>query len=38
VSQRRLSLSTGFSPGGKYVEASDDVIKDDFTNTAENRK
>jgi hypothetical protein len=38
VSQRRLSLSTTFSPGRKCVEASDDVIKDDFTSSADNRK
>ena len=38
VSQRRLSLSTTFSPGRKCVEASDNVIEDDFTTGDESRK
>ena len=38
VPQRRLSLSTGFHAGRKCVEASDDVIEDDFTTSADNRK
>ena len=38
VSQRRLSLSTGFQAGRKCVEASDNVIKDNFTTSADSRK
>ena len=34
VSQRRLSLSTGFQAGRKCVEASDDVIEADLTSIA----
>jgi len=37
VSQRRLSLSTGFQAGRKCVEASDDVIKADLTSIAGSR-
>ena len=36
MSQRRLSLSTTLSPGRKCVEASDDVIRDNFTTSADN--
>src|SRR4029453_16117521 len=38
VSQRRLSLSTGFQAGRKCVEASDDVIENDLTTSVDNRK
>ena len=38
VSQRRLSLSTGFQADRKCVEASDDVIENDLTTSADNRK
>ncbi|HEY2169929.1 MAG TPA: hypothetical protein VGJ30_09920, partial [Candidatus Angelobacter sp.] len=38
VSQRRLSLSTGFQAGRKCVEASDNVIEDDLTTNADSRK
>src|SRR6476646_6249121 len=38
MSQRRLSLSTGFQADRKCVEASDDVINDDFTSSADSRK
>ena len=38
VSQRRLSLSTGFQADRKCVEASDDVIKNDLTTSVDNRK
>jgi len=37
VSQRRLSLSTGFQACRKCVEASDDVIKRDCTSIAGSR-
>jgi hypothetical protein len=38
VSQRRLSRSTGFQASRKCVEASDNVIKGDFANSADNRQ
>ena len=38
VSQRRLSFSTSFQAGRNRVEASDDVIEDDLTTSADNRK
>ena len=38
VSQRRLSLSPVFQAGRKCVKASDDVIEDDVTTSADNRK
>src|SRR6476660_1718155 len=38
VSQRRLSLSTGFQADRKCVEASDDVIENDLTTSVDNRK
>jgi len=38
VSQRRSNPPTGFQAGRKCVEASDDVIEDDFITSADNRK
>jgi hypothetical protein len=38
VSQRRLTLQPVFQAGRNRVEASDNVIKDDLTTSADNRK
>ena len=37
MSQRRLSPQPAFHPGRKCVEASDDVIKDDFSSATDSR-